>query len=455
MSVQLWLCKESVSSDSCDDKTSEDSENESLVGSTRSTDSEDDPKKHGVPLLQTIFNDIKNIVGEVMFSLAHALSLGTGLVPGICLLFIVALLLGYNSSMLGRCANATPGERSFKGMSIWVKGPRFAKFVTAVVALKTTITGVAFAIIAKKSFTDIFIGLGATGLLTNDKVVLAMFASLVLLPLVLLRDLSFLAYFSLIGIGGELFALSFILLRYWDGSYQIGGYYYDLTAPENRPRFDGGIDVWGFSPQTVILAANLVLSFNGGIYNVPKYYNLLHEASVRRWNIVTAAAFSVVVLMYLFAMLGGYLTFGENVQGFLLENYADEDPLAICARLGVGSGVLLAFPLAFTACRDGYMQVLGLSKSHTVFYSLTLAMFLPIMGIAASFENIGAVNSIGGALFGSLITLVLPGAIAGFAGRRVAANRVEHAFQWVIVGIGLALMVFGTSKAVMKNLQRS
>lgn len=126
------------------DNCSSDEDSLNAAERTDSSNSEDDEKVHGVSSVQTTLNDIKNIVGEVMFSLAHALSLGTGIVPGICLTVAMAMLLGYTSSMLGRAGAATTGECNFTGICEWAQGPTFARFVVAVVAMKTTITCIAF-----------------------------------------------------------------------------------------------------------------------------------------------------------------------------------------------------------------------------------------------------------------------------------------------------------------------
>lgn len=415
-------------------------------------DSEDDPETHGVGLLQTIFNDIKNIVGEVMFSLSHALAIGTGIVPGIILTVALSLLLGYTSSMLGRAGAATTGECNFAGICNWAKGPAFAKFVVTVVALKTTITCVAFSIITKEAFTAVFLSFGATGFFAEEVKVLLFFAIIVVLPLILMKDLSFLSYFSLLGIGGELLALGVILLRSLDGTYQEGGRFFADLPPEKRPDFEHGVNWWGVSLNTIILVANLALSFNGGHYNAPKYFNLLHKKSVQRWNLVTAAAFSVVVFMYLVAMTAGYLTFGKNVQGFLLLNYAAEDRLATVARIGVGTGVLLALPLAFTACRDNYMQVMKFPKTRQYFFGTTFTLFTSIITLACLVESIAVVNSIGGAIFGSLITLVIPGLIAVFAGEKLLGSR-EQRFQWAVLSLGVLILCFGTYQAILKSMR--
>ncbi len=65
---------------------------------------------------------------------------------------------------------------------------------------------------------------------------------MVLLPLCLLKDLSALAFSSIVGTFGTLFAAVVFAVRYFDGSYAPGGQFYKSLCPSARGNFGGRYD---------------------------------------------------------------------------------------------------------------------------------------------------------------------------------------------------------------------
>ena len=56
--------------------------------------------------------------------------------------------------------------------------------------------------------------------------------------------------------------------------------------------------------------------------------------------------------MFFFAMTFGYLAFGDNCEGTVLNNYAKTDELANIARIGMGFANVFSFPLMFSGLRE-------------------------------------------------------------------------------------------------------
>lgn len=146
-------------------------------------------------------------------------------------------------------------------------------------------------------------------------------------------------------------------------------------------------------------------------YNAPKFWNELKDQSMPRYNTVVASAFGFALCIYLAVMWTGFLTFGGNSKGFLLNNYASSDRFATFARLAIGAGILFGYPLTFSALREGVMDVLKIpdgaprDKATT---PLTIIMLGAITSLALVLKNVGLVVAFGGALIGAMLIYFVP-----------------------------------------------
>merc|ERR1719343_121010 len=163
----------------------------------------------------------------------------------------------------------------------------------------------------------------------------------------------------------ELFVLVFMQYRYLDGSYAPEGQYYDIIPPENRVDFGtpNYPHMWNVSVTTFVLLASLSTAFIAH-YNAPKFYIQMRKRSPKRFTMAVAVAFTFSLAIYLWIMFVGYMSFGENCEGLILNNYAESDPWATAARVAISFAVLFGFPLSFTALRDATMSTLNLEPDR-------------------------------------------------------------------------------------------
>lgn len=109
-------------------------------------------------------------------------------------------------------------------------------------------------------------------------------------------------------------------------------------------------------------------------------------------------------------VFAGFLTFGGNAQGFILNNYASTDTLATIARIAIGMGILFGYPLTFTALRDGVFELIKLSpeakNKHYVPVTIGLLSILTVSALIL--KNVGFVVSFGGALIGAMLIFTIP-----------------------------------------------
>lgn len=178
---------------------------------------------------------------------------------------------------------------------------------------------------------------------------------LLLLPLSLIKSLGGLALSSLIGTMGMLSIALVICIRYFDGSYDIesdGRFIKDL--PDNlKPSF-GSVGATGaFSPQVFILICMLLESFVAH-FVAPRFYAELKDNTVPRLTAVAFYSFGASAMIFVVVTVFGFLTFGSNCDGYILNNYSTNDPLATFCRLAVAIGLVFTHPLTFIGVRGEF-----------------------------------------------------------------------------------------------------
>lgn len=113
-------------------------------------------------------------------------------------------------------------------------------------------------------------------------------------------------------------------------------------------------------------------------YNAPKFYTELKDKSIEKLNKVVAYSFSFCMATFITMMSFGFLTFGANSKGLILNNYASNDALAKVCRLAIGASILFGYPLTFVGARDGILSLLGVSASLSITHSGGGRRSLPI-----------------------------------------------------------------------------
>jgi Transmembrane amino acid transporter protein len=82
-------------------------------------------------------------------------------------------------------------------------------------------------------------------------------------------------------------------------------------------------------------------------YNAARFYTELKDKSLARFGIAVSSSFGIASIMYISIASLGFLTFGANSAGYILNNYSPYDPLATGSRLCVGLAVLVSFTLHY------------------------------------------------------------------------------------------------------------
>ncbi|CAJ1390406.1 unnamed protein product [Effrenium voratum] len=365
---------------------------------------------------------------------------------GSFLAVLFAMLMGYTFSIMGRVCAVT-GQRSHKDCAKEVSGPLLGEAMALTLLVKTVFTCLAFAIVIGESFSRILHYCGFTGAMATTQAALLLICVFVLVPLCLQRELSVLAYTSMIGCLGQVWVVFTMHIRYMDGSYRPGGRFYDQVAPKDQPDFSDGVIYWKTSAATFVLLGSLATAFIAH-YNAPKYYAQLQDATPAKFTKVVCGAFAFATIIYFWIMAVGYLTFGSAAEGLILNNYSEQDGLVTTARFAISFAVVFAFPLGFTGLRDATMSTFNISQDR--FRTVTFLLLAIIITAACFFHDLGLANSLGGAILGALITMIFPALLLYGARDSVEISRLEgQVGGGLVLTLGFILLLFGSSIVVI------
>lgn len=265
-----------------------------------------------------------------------------------------------------------------------------------------------------------------------------------LLPLSLIKDLSALAFTSILGFSAIIYTVFFIIIRSIDGTYQVGsGKFVTDGILALLPTFEK-TSLWNIDFTSLVLASNLGLAYIAH-YNGPIFYRSLKNASAKRFRTMVNIAFSILVFLYVTTMAAGYSTFGDVCQGNLLLNYHPDDILSTLGRLATGFSILFGFPLVVCGAREAIIGVasslgfdsVGSAKNHFQLISGILSL---VTFISCTVKDVSLVVGLTGAILGSSIVYVCPPIIYT---RAIALSKGESSPEYSLSRVNLVLVPFG------------
>jgi len=99
-------------------------------------------------------------------------------------------------------------------------------------------------------------------------------------------------------------------------------------------------------------------------YNGPRFFAELRHPTIPRFTGVVAGSFGLSALLYTIIAAAGFLTFGGNSNGLILNNYSPFDPLTTLCRLATAFSTLLSYPIVFIGFRDGVFDICQVSAAQ-------------------------------------------------------------------------------------------
>ena len=401
-----------------------------------------------------VFNMIKNLVGAGALGLPSGVAAfansPSALIPAFMVIVIMGVVFAYYFLLMGRLCALT---RAASYREVWeiTMGDYFAGVVPLAIILMASLGNLAYSMILADTTKSLLIAAGFTSVTRTESLIgVTLF---VLLPLCMVKKLSVLAPFSFLGLLGLLFTVGVMALRYFDGTYDPdqGGKYLGGLPKDLQPSF-GNLGALGALSSNFLILVCMTFQAYFCHYNAPRYFVELKNNTIRRFTTVVASSFGVSAVIYIVLMAFGFLTFGANCNGNILNNYSTSDNLASCCRLAIAVALACTYPLPFIGVRDGIIDLLMVPESKQTsqnFNMLSLILLTIFTCLAMHFTDLGLLNAVGGGALGTAVVFILPalmfrGAIQHLGTEATIQQRREATFAMGLMWIGTAVGVVGT-----------
>ena len=266
-----------------------------------------------------VFNLVKAIVGAGVLTLPAGIATygnaPSAAWPAVLLIIAIGSLSGYGFALIGRvCALTNTG--SYRGAWEQSVNVKSSGYVATAVTMKTIFAILAYSMILGDTFQALVLSAGFTNI--SKVVTLASVTTFLLLPLCLLKNLSSLAPFSLLGTLGMIYTAVAMAVRYFGKAYVAPGGAFASDLPANLLPAFGSVGAKGvLSARTAILLGMLSTSYMAH-FNAPKFYTELKNNTVPRFLKVVSTSFGISIGLFCIIASLGFLTFGGNSAGLIL-----------------------------------------------------------------------------------------------------------------------------------------
>ena len=399
-------------------------------------------------------NIAKNLIGAGVLSLSGGIAMyadsKSAVLSASFWIVLLGTIFGYFCLLIAKVCKIT---HSATYRECWenTMGLNGAFFVSFAYAIKPAMGNLAYSAILSQTLQSL---LETAGINVSRIEALFLVTVVAILPLCLLKNLNVLAPFSVLGTTGIVATTIAMCIRYLDGSYQPGGKYFDDIAESLQPLFGESNHAWSpkVFPYTCMIFEAFVMH-----YNSPRFYAELKDPSIRRFGSVVSGSFGFSAITYVLIASAGYLTFGGNSDGYILNNYSPMDPLATFCRMAIATSTLLTYPIVFMGFRDGILDVLAVppeKQTSSNLNVLTVILLTIITLLAVVLTDLGVINAVGGGSVATIICFVFPTimyrkAIRDMGGMAAPGQKRESAFALILMIFGCILGVIGVWEALI------
>ena len=398
----------------------------------------------------TSFNLIKVLLGSGVLALPSGVAAfsdhRSALKPAIGLISVLGILSAYTFGLYGRLVHSTNAQTLSelweieKGQqSSWIIAVASLTFCFGAALAYTILLGDVFSSLAKSAgFVNL---VGQVGITRQFWILVV--SSTILFPLCNLKSLLALAPLSLAGVLSVLITTGFMGWRCpWmnpTSPYALPSG--DFLTPTLSPVFDtfnNGI----MSPASMVLVGMAATAYLGH-FSAPGFYHSLQKSTttddddqnsgnnktkdegpnsnttLHDYFKVTKYSFSICAITNCLVMTFGFLTFGGNCQGIILNNYSTADIGASICRLLMAICVTGGFPFLIAACRSEILSLLSKRQRNDTEEKstpattisekkITTILLTTLTSIALVVKNAGFVIGLTGAVAGSSIGYTFP-----------------------------------------------
>ena len=267
-------------------------------------------------------------------------------------------------------------------------------------------------------------------------------------PLARLPSLDALAPVSILGVGG-IFVTCAAMVVQW--TKRITPVAFHVTGTAKNPLSALVLVSMAACSYTCHFAApDFVKSLNGNLEDYKR---------------MTVLGFSSVAIVNMIILVAGFLTFGGNCAGIILNNYANGNRLASLCRGLMLISVVGTFPFVLVAAKTAlYNLVATFQKTKTstttdddddstisprTNHLVTIAMLAGITVPSLLLRNAGLVVGFTGATMGSAVTYIYPSILAIQAAKKRSKKGESLLFNRLVLLFGVTAAVAGGTASIL------
>eukprot|EP01038_Epipyxis_sp_PR26KG_P012274 gene12274-16460_t len=364
-------------------------------------------------------NLLKNCVGAGVFSLnakvtnifPNLVSSPSNIIRVAIMIYTMAVWGAYNFYLLGETCRLTESTNYSEAWSKTVSTN--SRFIVQTIVTIAPIIGCLANIIVLHDVLKLLLQVIGMPIsyYSNRVLVIATLSCGILYPICTLKDLSALKSVSVLGLAGQLAAMSAFAVRLFDKSYLPTGKYFATSILGKTAQAvtsssataatalasKSGLSKW------FVLASLLSYCYTAH-YNAPRYYNELDGKQNDSLLFFKMSLLSYVgaATFYFSTIILATKLFGKFSAPFALNSFSPSDPLALVSLLAFGMSVLASTPLMFLTARNWFIQQSAktIPAISDVKPMTAIVLFL-ISALASKLTDIGKVGSVAGAMFGT------------------------------------------------------
>ncbi|KAJ6842140.1 vacuolar amino acid transporter 1-like isoform X2 [Iris pallida] len=320
-----------VPSSPCSQKIADDLEQPLLLPLRRHSQS----TSNCVTFLRTCFNSTNALSGIGVLSMPYALSQGGWL--SLALFFVVVVICFYTGLLVQRCMDADRCIKTYPEVGQLAFGYKGRIAIAILMYLELYLVGVSLLILEgdnmDKMFPDTCVEFGSVSI--KGKQLFVILSSLVILPTTWSRNMTVIAYFSVIGVLASVLLLGSLL---WTGIADTGFHW------KGRALNMSGL------PTT--LGLYFVCFTSHAVF--PTIYASMEERT--RFPKVLVISFVLCTFNYGLVAVLGYLMYGDEVESQVTLNLHAEKPLFQDSNLCYFSDAIREICINDHPCCNGYRR---------------------------------------------------------------------------------------------------
>eukprot|EP00931_Biecheleriopsis_adriatica_P097324 TRINITY_DN7108_c0_g2_i1.p1 TRINITY_DN7108_c0_g2~~TRINITY_DN7108_c0_g2_i1.p1 ORF type:complete len:533 (+),score=83.07 TRINITY_DN7108_c0_g2_i1:43-1641(+) len=353
-------------------------------------------------LVAAVFTLVSSAMGAGCLSLPFMLK-SSGIIPGIMMLVVGALLAHLSLVVLMSCARYTESDSMAQLVALASGGGR-SRAVDIVIA----IYGIAAVLCYLMFIGDFFLGIIRSPLLNLDisrETLIVVVSAVVVWPLSLPRNLSALRYVCVLSVLA-------ICLTAIAVAWKAPGYA-QMGSLESGATQQWELKWWSSDPSAMLQSFSIALfAFAAHTNAVPVATTLKRADGGSIWRV---SLYSVCIELVFYVIMGiaGYMSFrGFTKQDFIL-NYRNDDMAMFIVRCIYGVVVCLGAPINLSPAASSILGLLpcGRYDKHLQHFAVVTSIIVGCVCVALWSEKVADVIGLIGASFGSLIVLAWPAMI--------------------------------------------